>query len=95
MNPCSYLKVFLPLQFCDCVFLHFHLVVKFNATASITGSICIIIQNVKIENFSTSWNNGLAFCALIHHYYPDAFDYQQLDARNRAYNFDLAFRTAE
>jgi len=52
-------------------------------------------QNVKIENFSTSWNNGLAFCALIHHYYPDAFDYQQLDARNRAYNFDLAFRTAE
>ncbi|XP_018012165.1 uncharacterized protein LOC108669362 isoform X1 [Hyalella azteca] len=52
-------------------------------------------QGVKIENFSTSWNDGLAFCALIHHFYPDAFDFDKLDPKNRRQNFDLAFRTAD
>jgi hypothetical protein len=50
---------------------------------------------VQIENFSSSWNDGLAFCALIHHFYPDAFDYNQLEAKNKRYNFTLAFKTAE
>jgi len=36
----------------------------------------------------------LAFCALIHHFLPDAFDYHQLTAENRRYNFNLAFTTA-
>ncbi|GAB6030186.1 hypothetical protein CHUAL_005862 [Chamberlinius hualienensis] len=52
-------------------------------------------ENVKIENFSTTWNDGMAFCALIHHFYPDAFDFKSLDPKNRRYNFDLAFRVAE
>ena len=52
-------------------------------------------QNVQIDNFSSSWNDGLAFCALIHNFYPDAFDFAQLDAKNRRYNFTLAFKTAE
>lgn len=52
-------------------------------------------QNVQIDNFSTSWNDGMAFCALIHHYYPDAFDFNELQPKNRAYNFTLAFKTAE
>lgn len=52
-------------------------------------------QNVQVTNFSSSWNNGMAFCALIHHFYPDAFDYSQLDPKNRRYNFNLAFDTAE
>ena len=96
MNACAYVYLFLLLQFCDST-SHFVFIIKFYPTASvlITGSIRMILQNVKIENFSTSWNNGLAFCALIHHYYPDAFDYQKLEAKNRAYNFDLAFKTAE
>jgi hypothetical protein len=53
------------------------------------------LQDLKIENFSTSWNNGMAFCALIHHFYPDAFNYEELRPENRRHNFDLAFRVAE
>lgn len=53
------------------------------------------IQNVKVENFSTSWNNGLAFCALIHHFRPDAFDYYSLKPDDKRKNFELAFTKAE
>lgn len=28
-------------------------------------------------------------------YYPDAFDYNSLDAKNRRRNFELAFKAAE
>jgi hypothetical protein len=52
-------------------------------------------DNISIKNFSSSWSNGLAFCALMHHFMPDAFDYSKLDGSNPRYNFDLAFRIAE
>ena len=54
-----------------------------------------LFQNVQLDNFSTSWNNGLAFCALIHHFRPDAFDYNSLRPENRRKNFELAFTKAE
>ena len=50
---------------------------------------------MNVTNFSTSWNDGLAFCALIHNFYPEAFDFDKLEARNRRYNFTLAFKAAE
>ncbi|XP_022336573.2 uncharacterized protein LOC111132924 isoform X6 [Crassostrea virginica] len=52
-------------------------------------------ETVEITNFSSSWNNGMAFCALIHHFYPEAFDFSSLDPKKRRYNFTLAFDTAE
>ena len=48
-----------------------------------------------MTNFSTCWNDGLAFCALIHNFYPEAFEFDKLEARNRRYNFTLAFKAAE
>lgn len=51
--------------------------------------------NLNVTNFSSSWNDGMAFCALIHYYYPEAFDYDKLNPKNRRHNFDLAFRMAE
>lgn len=51
--------------------------------------------NVNVTNFSSSWNNGMAFCALIHHHCPETFDFNKLDPRNRKGNFELAFKVAE
>ncbi|XP_075960001.1 smoothelin-like 1 [Anarhichas minor] len=52
-------------------------------------------DGVDIENFSSSWCDGLAFCALIHRFFPDAFDYSSLSPKEREKNFTLAFQTAE
>lgn len=37
----------------------------------------------------------MAFCALVHNFFPEAFDYNQLAPQNRRQNFDLAFSAAE
>jgi len=50
---------------------------------------------IPMTNFSTCWNDGLAFCALIHVFYPDNFDWYALDANNRRHNFTLGFDKAE
>ncbi|XP_023561872.1 smoothelin-like protein 1 isoform X1 [Octodon degus] len=52
-------------------------------------------EHVDIQNFSASWSSGMAFCALIHKFFPDAFDYAALDPAQRRHNFTLAFSTAE
>ncbi|XP_029431249.1 smoothelin-like protein 1 isoform X3 [Rhinatrema bivittatum] len=52
-------------------------------------------EHVDIQNFSSSWSSGMAFCALIHKFFPDSFDYESLDPKNRRHNFELAFSAAE
>jgi len=50
---------------------------------------------VYVENFSSSWSDGLAFCALLHHFFPDDIEYNKLTSQSRRENFDLAFKVAE
>ncbi|NXL02658.1 SMTN protein, partial [Mesembrinibis cayennensis] len=52
-------------------------------------------QHVDIQNFSSSWSDGMAFCALVHNFFPEAFDYSQLTPQNRRHNFEVAFSSAE
>ncbi|XP_016386711.1 smoothelin isoform X3 [Sinocyclocheilus rhinocerous] len=52
-------------------------------------------ENVNIQNFSSSWSDGMAFCALVHNFFPEAFDYSNLSPANRKQNFEVAFSTAE
>ncbi|XP_042074324.1 smoothelin isoform X2 [Haplochromis burtoni] len=52
-------------------------------------------EHVDIQNFSSSWSNGMAFCALVHNFFPEAFDYNSLSPSNRRQNFEVAFSAAE
>ncbi|XP_063042436.1 mucin-16 isoform X10 [Engraulis encrasicolus] len=48
-------------------------------------------KGVKITNFSTSWRNGLAFCAILHHFCPDKINYEMLDPYDIKQNNKKAF----
>uniref|UniRef100_A0A8C7NC65 Cytospin-A n=1 Tax=Oncorhynchus kisutch TaxID=8019 RepID=A0A8C7NC65_ONCKI len=52
-------------------------------------------QNIDITNFSSSWNDGLAFCAVLHTYLPAHIPYLELSSQDKKENFTLAFQAAE
>jgi len=52
-------------------------------------------NNVKVTNFSDSWQDGLAFCALIHAHRPDLIDFDSLNKEDKLKNLQLAFDIAE
>lgn len=41
------------------------------------------LQNIDITNFSSSWSDGLAFCALLHTYLPAHIPYQELNSQEK------------
>nr|BAG60786.1 unnamed protein product [Homo sapiens] len=51
--------------------------------------------NIDITNFSSSWSDGLAFCALLHTYLPAHIPYQELNSQEKKRNLLLAFEAAE
>ncbi|KAH0586403.1 hypothetical protein H2248_007639 [Termitomyces sp. 'cryptogamus'] len=51
-------------------------------------------KEVDIQDFSLSWSDGLALCALIHRHRPDLLDYDKLDKTDRRGNTILAFTIA-
>ncbi|XP_066514674.1 cytospin-B isoform X2 [Hoplias malabaricus] len=51
--------------------------------------------NIDVTNFSSSWSDGLAFCALLHTYLPAHIPYQELISQDKGRNLTLAFQAAE
>ncbi|KPU76803.1 uncharacterized protein Dana_GF13432, isoform G [Drosophila ananassae] len=51
--------------------------------------------NVKVTNLTTSWRNGMAFCAIIHHFVPELIDMSKLSAHEVVGNCKIAFDAAE
>uniref|UniRef100_T1EII1 Calponin-homology (CH) domain-containing protein n=1 Tax=Helobdella robusta TaxID=6412 RepID=T1EII1_HELRO len=51
-------------------------------------------RGVKVTNMTTSWRNGMAFCALIHKFRPDLINFDSLSPLDIKSNCKLAFDTA-
>lgn len=51
-------------------------------------------DEVDVRDFSASWNDGLAFCALLDIHRPDLIDYDALDKSDHRGNMQLAFDIA-
>nr|OQO16702.1 hypothetical protein B0A51_16784 [Rachicladosporium sp. CCFEE 5018] len=51
-------------------------------------------DEVSVVDFSGSWNDGLAFCALLDIHRPDLIDYDKLDKSDHHGNMQLAFDIA-
>ena len=50
---------------------------------------------ILLQDFTSSWRDGLAFNALLHNQRPDVMDFTQLHPSTHTYNLELAFETAE
>ncbi|XP_072363309.1 EH domain-binding protein 1 isoform X1 [Scyliorhinus torazame] len=67
---------------------------KPNATQSLLAWCKEVTRNyrgVKITNFTTSWRNGLAFCAILNHFRSDLIDYKSLNPQDIKENNKKAY----
>ncbi|CAH2009129.1 unnamed protein product [Acanthoscelides obtectus] len=51
--------------------------------------------SVKVTNLTTSWRNGMAFCALIHHFKPELIDFESLSPHDVKRNCKVAFEAGD
>ena len=57
---------------------------------------CSSYPTIKIRNMTSSFKDGLAFCAILHNYHPDLVpEFQSLKPANIRENCELAFGRAE
>lgn len=50
---------------------------------------------VRVTNLTTSWRNGLAFCAIINNFRPDLVEMDNLSPQNVRHNCKIAFDAGE
>lgn len=58
--------------------------------------VCRVLRyEIEVTNFTSSWSDGKAFCAILHRHRPDTLDYTtQVDEARHLENLQLAFDTA-
>ncbi|KAM9861060.1 F-actin-monooxygenase mical2b isoform 2-T2 [Aulostomus maculatus] len=52
-------------------------------------------RNVTVTDLTSSWQSGIALCALIHRFKPQLIDFDSLNEENQAANLQLAFDISE
>ncbi|KAL4232988.1 [F-actin]-monooxygenase mical3 [Mactra antiquata] len=52
-------------------------------------------HTINVTDLSTCWKSGLAFCALLHYFKPEAIDYESLNEADVVKNNQLAFDKAQ
>lgn len=53
-----------------------------------------IHYGLSVSDMTTSWRNGMAFCALIHYFRPDLINYSELNPADIQANCKIAFDAA-
>ncbi|KAK3093307.1 hypothetical protein FSP39_013923 [Pinctada imbricata] len=51
-------------------------------------------KGVRVTNLTTSWRNGMAFCAIVHYFRPDLIDFKSLAPHDIKGNNRIAFDAA-
>jgi hypothetical protein len=49
----------------------------------------------EIKNWTKSWADGMAYCAIFHSYHPELIDYYSLKPENAEQNIKAAYTVAE
>ena len=52
-------------------------------------------EEVNVKNFTTSWKDGMAFCAIIDRHRPDLLNYDDCDPDTPLVNLEMAMSVAE
>ena len=52
-------------------------------------------DEVEVTNFTTSWRDGLAFCAILNRHRPDLLSYDDCLSQQPLENIETAFKVAE
>ncbi|XP_075257733.1 uncharacterized protein LOC142349824 isoform X2 [Convolutriloba macropyga] len=56
---------------------------------------CTSQHGVPVKNMTSSFSDGVAFCAIVHYYFPDAFNFEDCLKMPRKERIAFAFQKAE